>query len=70
MDFNGTTPYDTLVEKWSPVLDHAEMDPINDLHKKRVTAVLLENQVRAMQEDKVQQNLFEAPTMNMGGSSL
>jgi len=71
MDFNGTTPYDTLVEKWSPVLDHAEMDPINDLHKKRVTAVLLENQVRAMQEDRMQQNLFEsAPTMNMGGSSF
>jgi hypothetical protein len=71
MDFNGTTPYDTLVEKWSPVLDHTEMDPINDLHKKRVTAVLLENQVRAMQEDRMQQNLFEAaPTMNMGGSSF
>jgi hypothetical protein len=69
MDFNGTTPYDTLVEKWSPVLDHAEMDPINDLHKKRVTAVLLENQVRAMQEERVQQNLFEAaPTMNVGGN--
>jgi hypothetical protein len=69
MDFNGTTPYDTLVEKWSPVLDHTEMDPIQDLHKKRVTAVLLENQVRAMQEDRMQQNLFEAaPTVNMGGN--
>ena len=69
MDFNGNTPYDTLVEKWSPVLDHNEMPEINDLHKKRVTAVLLENQTRAMQEDRSQQTLFEAaPTVNMGGN--
>jgi hypothetical protein len=69
MDFNGTTPYDMLVEKWSPVLDHSEMPELTDLHKKRVTAVLLENQVRAMQEERGAQNLFEAaPTVNMGGN--
>ena len=69
MDFNGTTPYDMLVEKWSPVLDHADMPELTDLHKKRVTAVLLENQVRAMAEERGAQNLFEsAPTMNMGGA--
>lgn len=68
MDFNGTTPYDMLVEKWAPVLDHSEMPELTDLHKKRVTAVLLENQVRAMQEERGAQNLFEAPTMNMGGN--
>jgi hypothetical protein len=71
MDFNGNTPYDTLVEKWSPVLDMGEMPEITDMHKKRVTAVLLENQVNAMREERLQQNLFEAaPTVNMGGSSF
>ena len=69
MDFNGNTPYDTLLEKWSPVIDHSEMPEISDLHKKRVTAVLLENQVNAMREERLQQNLFEAaPTVNMGGN--
>ena len=69
MDFNGNTPYDTLVEKWSPILEMNEMPEITDVHKKRVTAVLLENQVNAMREDKLQQNLFEAaPTVNMGGN--
>ena len=53
MDFNGNTPYDTLVEKWSPVLDMGEMPEINDIHKKRVTAVLLENQVNAMREERL-----------------
>jgi hypothetical protein len=58
-DFNNTTPYDNLVEKWSPVLDHKDLQSITDLHKKRVTAVLLENQVKAMREEKASQNLFE-----------
>jgi hypothetical protein len=58
-DFNNSTPYDSLVEKWSPVLDHKDLQSINDLHKKRVTAVLLENQVKAMREEKASQNLFE-----------
>jgi len=58
-DFNNTTPYDNLVEKWSPVLDHKDLQSITDLHKKRVTAVLLENQVKAMKEERATQNLFE-----------
>ena len=58
-DFNNTSPYDSLVEKWSPVLEHNDLPSIQDLHKKRVTAVLLENQVRAMKEEKASQNLFE-----------
>ena len=30
MDFNGTTPYDTLVEKWNPLLDHEAIPSISD----------------------------------------
>jgi hypothetical protein len=63
MDFNSTTPYDTLVEKWNPVLEHKDLEEINDIHKKRVTAVLLENQKNAMRE----QLLTEAPVNAMGG---
>ena len=59
LDFNNTTPYDSLVEKWNPVLEHGELPSITDLHKKRVTAVLLENQVKAMREEKAAGNLFE-----------
>lgn len=60
LDFNSTTPYDQLVEKWNPVLEHKDLSSISDLHKKRVTAVLLENQVKAMREERAAGNLFEA----------
>ena len=59
LDFNNTTPYDSLVEKWNPVLEHNDLPNIGDLHKKRVTAVLLENQVKAMAEERAG-NLFES----------
>ena len=63
MDFNSTTPYDTLVEKWDSVINHRDLPTIEDNHKRRVTAVLLENQRKALQE----QYLAEAPTNFMGG---
>ena len=63
MDFNSTTPYDQLVEKWDAVINHSDLPSIEDNHKRRVTAVLLENQRRALQE----QYLTEAPTNIMGG---
>jgi hypothetical protein len=50
MDFADTTPYDTLVEKWEPVLNHDALPRINDYERKRTTAVLLENQEKAMRE--------------------
>jgi hypothetical protein len=50
MDFQGTTPYDTLVEKWAPVLDAEALPSIGDYHRKRCTAVLLENQEKALRE--------------------
>ena len=41
-----------LQEKWEPVLNHSEMEPIKDAHRRAVTAVVLENQERAMKEDQ------------------
>lgn len=65
MDFNQTTPYDTLLEKWAPVVDHPDMAKIDDIHRRRCTAVLLENQKRAMNEQAGVLN--EVSTNNIGG---
>jgi hypothetical protein len=72
LDFNQSTPADLLVEKWSPVLDHDSLPQINDAHKRRVTAILLENQIKAMQEEKATgvTSLFENTMgpVGMGGN--
>ena len=37
-------------KKWAPLLEHSDVAPIKDPYKKAVTAVLLENQEKAMRE--------------------
>lgn len=44
--------YDQLIEKWSPVLNEESAGAITDHHKKAVTAAILENQERAMMEER------------------
>ena len=39
-----------LQQKWGPVLDHEDMPKIKDPYRRAVTAVLLENQEKAMKE--------------------
>jgi len=39
-----------LQEKWSPILEHEDMPAIEDSYKKRVTAILLENEEKALLE--------------------
>jgi hypothetical protein len=41
-----------LQQKWSPVIDHAGLPHIKDNYKRAVTAVILENQERAMREER------------------
>jgi len=41
-----------LVKKWQPVLEHPELPKVTDSYKKAVTAVILENQERAIKEDR------------------
>ncbi len=55
-----------LQEKWAPVLDYEGMDPIQDSHKRAVTAILLENQEREAREE--QAFLSEAPVNSTGSS--
>jgi len=62
-----------LMEKWGPVLEHTDLDNIQDGHKKAVTARLLENQEVAAREEAaaVQGNfLGEDAAANATGGSI
>ena len=50
-----------LQKKWEPVLEHPELESIKDPYKKAVTALVLENQHQAMQQDKRQLNEYAEP---------
>ena len=49
---------ESQMEKWGPVLDHPELPQIKDAHRRNVTAVILENQEKALREEK--QAIFES----------
>jgi hypothetical protein len=51
-----------LQEKWAPLLDYQGLDAIQDSHRRAVTAILLENQEKALREER--EFLSEAPTTN------
>ena len=53
MNFDDSTPYDILTEKWEPVLNHNALPSIEDTYKTKVTAVLLENQEQAMRTQRL-----------------
>ena len=53
-----------LQEKWAPLLNCEGLDPIKDSHRRGVTAILLENQERALREERG--FLSESPTMATG----
>ena len=58
---------ESLQEKWSPILEHSELDPIKDNYRKAVTSVLLENQERFLAEERGM--ITEAaPTNSLGGT--
>ena len=56
-----------LQEKWAPILDHEGTDKIQDSHRRMVTAVLLENQEKALREER--EFLSEDVPTNSTGSS-
>ena len=49
---------ENLQEKWEPILEHSDLPKIEDNYKRAVTAVILENQEKALFEE--QGNLEEA----------
>ena len=59
---------ENLQEKWQPVLEHPDLPKIEDSYKRAVTTVILENQERAVREDR--SFMAEAaPANSMGASS-
>jgi len=57
-----------LEKKWEPVLKHESLQEIADPYKRSVTAVVLENQEKALREEKAA--LFEATHANATGASV
>ena len=55
-----------LEKKWSPVLDYDGLEQIKDPYRRAVTALVLENQEKAMMEESRQLNEV-APTNSGGG---
>jgi len=57
-----------LQEKWQPVLEHPELPKIDDAYRRAVTTVILENQEKALREDRA--FLGEAAPTNATGTSI
>jgi Major capsid protein Gp23 len=66
-----------IQRKWQPILEHADLNPINDAHRRSVTAVILENTERALNESSAhgsyqtltETGLAPSPVNSMGSSS-
>jgi hypothetical protein len=59
---------ENLQEKWSPVLAHPDLPKIEDSYKRAVTTVILENQEKAIKEDR--SFLREAAPTNATGADV
>jgi hypothetical protein len=57
-----------LLKKWAPILEHDGVAPIKDNYRKEVTAILLENQEKALREER--SALFEAAPANSTGGNI
>jgi len=57
-----------LQEKWQPVLQHPDLPEIQDSYKRAVTTLILENQEKALREDKNFLN-ESTPTNFVGGNA-
>ena len=67
------TNYQKLVEKWGPILEHESFSPIADNHRRAVTATILENTERALQESgdlsaNMSSLLSESPVNDVGAT--
>ena len=59
---------ENLQEKWQPVLEHPDLPKIGDSYKRAVTTVILENQEKAVREDR--SFMTEAAPANATGASI
>mgnify|MGYP001407865163 FL=1 len=58
-----------LVKKWQPVLEHPELPKVKDNYRQAVTAVILENQEKAIKEDRAFMS-EAAPTNSTDATSI
>ena len=56
---------ENIQKKWSAILEHADLPEIKDNYKKTVTAILLENQEKALAEERTMLNEL-APANSIG----
>ena len=57
--------------KWQPVLEHADLDPIKDSHRRSVTAQILENTEKALSESRsMNASLLAETPANVTGSAV
>ncbi len=54
-----------LEEKWGPVLDDTASGNIKDIHRRKVTAVVMENTSRALAEQHIQEAVPSSSTTNV-----
>ena len=62
-----------LQEKWNPIINHKDLPSIKDNYRRAVTAVVLENQEKALREERSAnsfQSLHEATPVNATGGSV
>ena len=59
---------ENIQKKWGAILEHADLPEIKDNYKKTVTAILLENQEKALNEERQMLNEL-APANNIGDGS-
>jgi hypothetical protein len=50
-------------KKWQPVLEHPDLAPIKDVHRRSVVAQLLENQEKSAREQGFGSGGYQAPTL-------
>jgi hypothetical protein len=66
-----------IQRKWAPILEHADLSPIKDSHRRSVTATMLENTERALRESAshgqyqtmLSETTSSTPVNAMGASS-
>lgn len=54
---------ESLINKWQPVLEHADLPEIKDVHRRSVTATLLENQEKAAKEAAMGSGGYHMPSL-------
>jgi len=61
-----------VINKWAPILDHEDLEPIRDAHKRATVATILENTEKALGEagSYSPRSLLEDAPVNQTGSNI